>query len=114
MWLYPSRESEPLGDFMQSLFETPNLGPVSISKLVINFFMKQRADDDITNATNEVIGILQSQEVDQLITPIPSPGLEFWVHRSSSLVFTALPKDGYRLISMVIKTDMSDFVFDTK
>ena len=99
---------------MQSLFETPNLGPVSISKLVINFFMKQRADDDITNATNEVIGILQSQEVDQLITPIPSPGLEFWVHRSSSLVFTALPKDGYRLISMVIKTDMSDFVFDTK
>ena len=52
-------------------------------------------------------------EIDQLVTPIPSPGLEFWVHRSSSLVFTVLPKDGYRLVSMVLKTDMSDFVFGT-
>lgn len=39
---------------MQTLIETPNLGPVTISKLVINFFMKQRDDGDISAATNEV------------------------------------------------------------
>jgi hypothetical protein len=99
---------------MQSLIETPNLGPISVSKLVINYFTKQSADGDITTSTEEAIEILQSSEIDQLITPIASPGLEFWVHRSSSLVFTALPKDGYRLVSMVLKRDMSDFVFDTE
>lgn len=99
---------------MQSLIETPNLGPVSISKLVINYFTKQSTDGDITAATDEAIEILQSSEIDQLVTPIASPGQEFWVHRSSSLIFTALPKDGYRLVSMVIKTDMSDFVFETE
>ncbi|NRQ01304.1 hypothetical protein [Marinobacterium sp. xm-d-530] len=97
---------------MLSLIETPNLGPVLISKLVIRYFIKEQADGDETIATNEAMQVLQSAEIYQLITPIPSPGLEFWVHQSSSLVFTALPKDGYRLVSMVIKTDMSDFVFD--
>lgn len=97
---------------MQSLIETPNLGLVSISKHVVRYFIKEQADSNETTATNEAINILQSLEIDQLITPIPSPGLEFWVHQSSSLVFTALPKDGYKLVSMVIKRDMSDFVFD--
>ena len=97
---------------MHSLIETPNLGPVSISKHVIRYFIKEQTDGDETIATNEAIQILQSAEIDQLVTPIPSPGLEFWVHRSSSLVFTALPKDGYRLVSMVVKTDMSGFVFN--
>ena len=99
---------------MQSLIETPNLGPISISKNVIGYFTKQSTDDGITAAAHEAIKILQSNEIDQLVTPIPSPGLEFWIHRSSSLVFTALPKEGYRLVSMVLKTDMSDFVFDTE
>ncbi len=99
---------------MQSLIETPNLGPISISKHVIGYFTKQSTDGDTTDANNEAIEILQSNEIDQLVTPIPSPGLEFWVHRSSSLVFTALPKDEYRLVSMVTKRDMSDFVFDTE
>ena len=97
---------------MQDVIQTQNLGPVSISKHVIRYFIKEQADSNETTATNEAIEILQSAVIDQLVTPIPSPGLEFWVHRSSSLVFTALPKDGYRLVSMVIKTDMSDFVFD--
>lgn len=99
---------------MQSVIETPNLGPVSISKHVIRYFNKELGNGDETSATNEAIGILQSKEIDQLVTPIPSPGLEFWVHQSSSLVFTALPKDGYRLVSMVLKRDMSEFVFDTE
>jgi hypothetical protein len=97
---------------MQSLIETPNLGPISISKHVIGYFTKQSTDGGTKAATHDAIRILQSAEIDQLVTPAPSPGLEFWVHRSSSLVFTALPKDGYRLVSMVIKRDMSDFVFD--
>lgn len=98
----------------KTIIETPNIGPVSISKLVINYFTKQSTDGDITAATEEAIEILQSSEIDKLVTPIASPGLEFWVHRSRSLVFTALPKDGYRLVSMVLKTDMSNFVFDTE
>lgn len=97
---------------MQSLIETPNLGPVSISKYVIRYFIKEQADGDEATATNDAIRFLQSAEIDHLVTPIPSPGLEFWVHRSSSLVFTALPKDGYKQVSMVIKTDLSDFVFN--
>lgn len=99
---------------MQDLIQTQNLGPVSISKHVIRYFAHEQADGNETIATNEAIHVLQSSEIDQLVTPIPSPGLEFWVHRSSSLVFTALPKEGYRLVSMVIKTDMSDLVFDTE
>ena len=99
---------------MQPLIQTPNLGPVSISKHVVRYFIKEQADGDETTATNNAIRILQSAEIDQLVIPVPSPGLEFWVHRSSSLVFTALPKDGYRLVSMVTKRDMSDFVFDTE
>jgi len=97
---------------MQDLIHTPNLGPVTISKHVIRYFIKEQAEGDETIATNEAMQVLQSAEIDQLITPIPSQGLEFWVHRSSSLVFTALPKEGYRLVSMVLKSDMSDFVFD--
>jgi len=97
---------------MQITIQTPNLGRVSISKHVIWYFAKEQTDGDETIATDDAIRILQSAEIDQLVTPVPSPGLEFWVHRSSSLVFTALPKDGYRLVSMVIKRDMSDFVFN--
>ena len=43
---------------MQTLIETPNLGPVTISKLVINFLTKQREDGDISLSTNEVTEIL--------------------------------------------------------
>jgi len=99
---------------MQPVIETPNLCPVSLSKHVIRYFNKELGNGDETSATNEAIGILQSTAIDQLLTPSPSLGLEFWVHRSSSLVLTALPKDGYRLVSMVTKCDMSDFVFDTE
>jgi hypothetical protein len=97
---------------MQDLIQTPNLGPVSFSKHVISYFMNELAFGDIASATNQVIGILQSQEIERLVTPITLSGLEFWVHKPSSLVFTAQPKDDFILVSLVLKRDMSDFIFD--
>ena len=97
---------------MQDIIQTQNLGSVLISKHVIRYFIKAQADGDEAIAIKKAIEILQSQEIDKLVTPIPSQGLEFWVHRSSSLVFTALLKDGYKLISVIAKHDMSGIVFD--
>jgi hypothetical protein len=97
---------------MQSIIQTKNIGPVLISSHVIKYFLEYFSCEDIDHSTIKIIDLVQSSEIEQLVTPIPSPGLEFWVHQSSSLVFTALPKDGYRLVSMVLKRDMSDFVFD--
>lgn len=97
---------------MQDYIPTSNLGPVSISKHVIRYFFQEQTGGDETIAMNEAIQVLQSTEIDQLVTPISSSELEFWVHRSSSLVFTVLPKGEYKYVSMVLKQDMSDFEFD--
>jgi hypothetical protein len=99
---------------MQDFIQTSNLGPVSISKHVIRCFFQEQTDGDEAIATNEAIQILQSTEIDQLVTPVPSSELEFWVHRSSSLVFTVLPKGDYKHVSMVLKQDMSNFEFDNE
>lgn len=97
---------------MQSIIQTKNIGPVSISNHVIKYFLEHFSDEDITDATKKIIEILQSSEIEQLSIPMHSSDFEFWVHRSTSMVFTALPKKDYKLISMALKRDMSDFVFD--
>lgn len=96
------------------LIDTPNLGRVLVSEHVFNYIYGLKEHWDQSIARNEVIDVLKSTEIEKLVTPVASPGLEFWVHRSSSLVFTALPKEGVRQVSMVLKRDMSDFVFDTE
>ena len=96
---------------MNDLIQTPNLGPVSFQKHVKSYFMIELAFGDIASATEQVIGILQSQEIERLVTPITLLGLEFWIHKSSSLVFTVLLEDGYKVVSMVVKADMSNFIF---
>ena len=101
------------GDYVQALIETTSLGPVAISRHVIRFFAREQADGDETIATNKAIESLQSTELEKLTTPMPSQGLEFWIHRSSSLVFTVLLEDGYKVVSMVVKADMSNFIFDS-
>ena len=97
---------------MQDLIQTPNLGPVSFSKHLISYFMNELACGDLASATNQLIDILQSQEIERVATPISLSGLEFWVHKPRSLVFTVQPKGDFKLVSLVLKRDMSDFIFD--
>jgi hypothetical protein len=108
---------------MHTLIETPNLGPVTISRSVIEFFSKQRADGDLAKSAEDVIRIVQSQEIEQLTTPsmvarrVSSNGddpnaIEFWAHLGSSMVFTVVPRDGYRLVSLGIKHSMVGFTSD--
>lgn len=94
---------------------TTNLGSVCISNRSIECFRKHRADDDVATVTNELIEILKSDKIELLEFPmiVDKPiQLEFWVHQSSSMIFSVIPKEGYRLISSVIKSDMSDFIFE--
>lgn len=101
----------------ESKITTTNLGPVCISSRCIEYFRKHSTDDDIATVTNELIGILQSDEIELLEFPLilDKPNqLEFWVHQSSSMIFNVIPKQGYRVISLVIKSDMSSFVFKNK
>lgn len=97
---------------MKSIIQTKNIGPVLISSHVIKYFIEYFSDEDITDASKRIIDILQSSEIEQLSIPMHSSNLEFWVHRSSSMVFTALPKKDHKVISMGLRRDMSDFVFD--
>lgn len=108
---------------MNALIETPNLGVVTISKNVIDIFSRLSADRDLEQSAEDVTRILQSQEIEQLGIPtlvanrLSSNGsdpsaIEFWVHMSSSMVFTVFPKKGYRLVSMAVKQDMDGFVVD--
>ncbi len=100
---------------MESTITTTNLGLVCISSRVIECFRKHRADEDIATITAELIEILQSDKIEQLEFPMildKPKQLELWVHQSSSMIFSVVPKEGYRLISLVIKSDMSNFIFE--
>lgn len=102
---------------MHDLIQTQNLGPVAVSDQVVTYFIKDSGYSDVCAATEATNDILQSSRIEQLEVPVQVSGsmlLEFWVHQASSMVFTVLPKDGYRLVSMAVKRDMSDFVFDTE
>ena len=112
---------EAIGILMNALIETPNLGPVTIATNVIDYFCQQIVGSDFAQATEEVAQILQSQEIEQLGIPslisnrVSSNGsdpnaIEFWVHMSSSMVFTVLPREGYKVVSMAVKQDMEGFV----
>lgn len=103
------------------LIETPNLGPVAISRIAIKQYSKQVNEEDLAKAEEELIRIVQSKEIEQLKIPSivesrlssnggdPSAN-EFWVHMGSSMVFHVIPKDDYKIISMGIKRDMDGFV----
>jgi hypothetical protein len=99
---------------MQTKIQTPKLGPVVIEARVEKTFISIVDDVDSTNASNVIINILQSHELEEITPPVPVPslGIEMWVHRSYELIFCVFLKDGYRQISSVIKGDMSGLVFD--
>lgn len=94
--------------------QTPKLGPIVIEAHLEKTFIAIVDDVDSTNASDVIINILQSYELEEITSPVPVPslGIEMWVHRSSELIFCVFLKDGYRQISSVIKGDMSGLVFD--
>ena len=103
-----------IGPFMQTKIQTPKLGPIVIANRVEKAFISIADDVGVADAGDEVIKILQSHELEEIIPPVyvPSLGVEMWVHRSTELIFCVFLKDGYRHISSVIKGDMSGLVFD--
>jgi len=93
---------------MQTKIQTPRLGPIVIANRVEKAFISIADDVGMANAGDEIIKILKSYELEEIIphVPVPSLGIEMWVHRSSELIFCVFLKDGYRQISSVIKGDM--------
>lgn len=93
--------------------QTPNLGPVIISKHVINKISKM-FDENMDNALLITKEILQSNFIECLNIPkdiVTSmiinndnpDALEFWVHNDSSTIFLVKPKVSYKLVDMVMK-----------
>lgn len=102
--------------------ETSKLGPVTVSRRVIEHFRKQSEHGDPAKSTEDVVRVLQSQQIDKLEVPAivaqrmaesgdSHLGIEFWVHPGSSAVFLIVPEDGYRLVSMAIKQSMGGFKY---
>lgn len=100
---------------MQPATETKNLGFVLISSLAIKSFSKQK-DIDIIDATDEVIRILKSSELERLHVPSHlkshlqnhTAQIEFWVHRKASCIFSVMQNHKGKVVSMVLKKDMND------
>jgi hypothetical protein len=97
----------------QSVIETPNLGQITLSDLVIKKYSQHGADD---LSVEELIRVLQSPEI-ELVTFPPSFDFiakenEFWAHKDSSTMFFIEKKDNLRIILSALKTDISYLHFE--
>ena len=99
---------------MQTKIQTPRLGPIVIANRVEKAFISIADDVGVADAGDEVIKILKSYELEEIIPPVPVPslGVEMWVHGSTELIFCVFLKNDYKYVSSVIKGDMSGLVFD--
>lgn len=108
--------------FIKPTAKIKNLGSVSISRLAIKSFSKQQGNIDLTDATNQVVSILQSPELERLHIPSRLKGhhqnqtahLEFWVHRMSSCIFTVTQNGTGKVVSMVVKKNINDHFFSNE
>lgn len=107
---------------MQSIIETPNLGPVTISQHVVKHFSRL-CDGDLDKASEMAKGILNSADIERLEVPPAIAGLmtakgndpntlEFWVHPVSSTMFLVKPQENCKLVHMAMKKDMAGFQFE--
>ena len=107
---------------MQSIIETPNLGPVAVSRRVTKHFSKF-CDEDSAQGTSMVEDVLRSTDIERIEVPaaiaaliaskIDDPNaLEFWVHRESSTVFLVKARENCRYVEMAMKTSMAVFEFE--
>ena len=99
---------------MYNVIDTPNLGPVTISRIAIKHYSAIRQYQDLIKAEEELVRIVQSKEMDQLKIPVivanqvsaiggDPEAIEFWCHMGSSMIFTVLPREDYKVISLGIK-----------
>lgn len=102
---------------MQPMIDTPNLGPVTLSKHVVKHF-RRLCDGDMDKASIMAEETLKSSDMERLEVPtaiaslMVSKGdnpdaLEFWMHLDSSTMFLVKPKENYKLVEMAMKKDMS-------
>lgn len=107
---------------MQPMIKTSNLGPVTISEQVVKHFSKL-CDGDVDKALAHVTEIIKASDIERLEVPAAiaslmlfngdcPDALEFWVHRSSSIMFLVKPKENYRLVEMAMNQSMAGFQFD--
>jgi len=103
---------------MLPIIDTPNLGPVSVSRYVVKHFSKL-CNSDMDEALVKTEKILKDPEIERLEIPatvanlMTDPNaLEFWLHKDSSTVFMVKPKEKFRLVEMAMKQSMFGFKFD--
>lgn len=108
---------------MDTIIETSKLGPVKISRHVVEHFNNQNEQVDPDKVSEYVVSVLQSQQIRKLEVPAiiaqrmlasgdSHRGIEFWVHFDSSTVFLVIPKDDYMLVHGAIQQSMDGFVFE--
>jgi hypothetical protein len=106
---------------VQLIYETQKLGPITISKYVIQHF-NDVCDGDLEKAFNIALDILKSSEIERLEIPflvartMTSNGddpnaLEFWVHKDTSTMFLINPENNFKKVSMATKQDMTGIQF---
>lgn len=97
-------------DMTQAIFDTPNLGPIKISLLVIKYFSKA-CGISMREALIFAKNILESTDIEEIHVPsevalvMANKGenphaLEFWVHLDSSKIFLVKPQKNYKLVEM--------------
>mgnify|MGYP005998572895 FL=1 len=107
---------------MLTHIKTLNLGVVSISKHVV-YHYKELNDFDDTKAIETTLVALQSKELERVHLPFAvnkiliesnddPNGLQFWIHKPSSTIFTVLPKSNGKHVDMAMEANMDDFIFD--
>ena len=106
---------------MQLIYKTQKLGPITISKYVIQNF-NDFCDGDLEKAFNMALNILKSSEIERIEIPflvaitMTSNGddpnaLEFWVHKDTSTMFLIKPENNFKKVSMATKQDMTGIQF---
>lgn len=97
----------------ESIIETPNLGHVALSDLVIKKYSQHGADD---LSIEGLIHVLQGPEI-ELVTFPPSFDFiakenEFWAHKASSTMFFVQKENKLRIILAALQTDISYLHFE--
>lgn len=106
---------------MQFIYETQKLGPIKISKYVIQYF-NDICDGNLVKAFDMAINILKSSEIEHI--EIPSlvaktmtlngddpNALELWVHKDTSTIFLINPGNNFKKVSIAKRQDMTGIQF---
>lgn len=101
---------------------TRKLGLISLSKYVV-YHYKQQNDLDDKKSLELAVEVLQSDELERLHMPLSvnqaliegndDPyALEFWIHKTTSTIFTVITQSNGKHVEMAMKANIDDFIFD--